>query len=126
MVPMGYLWARGKPIHEKNLKWKVSCQTPFKNNTCTEMNSSRTTKRFSLLGFFCFFLSLYGSVTNEEGRINDEMCRNIPCSSMFPVVFIFLQSFCLFPEIAKGHIPQEGERSCTGYGTEKFKETGIY
>ncbi len=27
---MEYLWAWGTLIHEKNLKLKISCQTPFK------------------------------------------------------------------------------------------------
>jgi hypothetical protein len=27
---MGYSVVRGKPIYEKNLKLKISCQTPFK------------------------------------------------------------------------------------------------
>jgi hypothetical protein len=26
---MGYLGARGKMIHEKNLNWEISCKTPF-------------------------------------------------------------------------------------------------
>ncbi len=30
MAPMEYLWAWGTLIHEKNLKSKISCQTPFK------------------------------------------------------------------------------------------------
>jgi hypothetical protein len=30
MAPMGYSWAREKLIHLKNLKTKISCQTPFK------------------------------------------------------------------------------------------------
>ncbi len=30
MVLMGYLGARGTLIYEKNLKSKISCQTPFK------------------------------------------------------------------------------------------------
>jgi hypothetical protein len=31
MAPMEYLGAWGTLIHEKNLKSKISCQTPFKN-----------------------------------------------------------------------------------------------
>jgi hypothetical protein len=31
MAPMEYLWAWGTLIHEKNLKSKISCQTPFKS-----------------------------------------------------------------------------------------------
>jgi hypothetical protein len=30
MAPMEYLGAWGTLIHEKNLKSKISCQTPFK------------------------------------------------------------------------------------------------
>ncbi len=30
MVLIGYSGVRGKLIHEKNLKLKISCQTPFK------------------------------------------------------------------------------------------------
>jgi hypothetical protein len=30
---MEYLGAWGTLIHEKNLKWKISCQTPFKYNS---------------------------------------------------------------------------------------------
>ncbi len=30
MAPREYSGVRGKPIHEKNLKSKISCQTPFK------------------------------------------------------------------------------------------------
>ncbi len=30
MVLMGYSGIRGKLIYEKNLKLKISCQTPFK------------------------------------------------------------------------------------------------
>jgi hypothetical protein len=30
MAPMEYLEAWGTLIHEKNLKSKISCQTPFK------------------------------------------------------------------------------------------------
>jgi hypothetical protein len=29
MVLMGYSGARGTLIYEKNLMWKISCQTPF-------------------------------------------------------------------------------------------------
>ncbi len=32
--PMEYLGARGAMIHEKNLKSKISCQTPFNNCPC--------------------------------------------------------------------------------------------
>jgi hypothetical protein len=32
MAPIGYLGARGKLIRGKNLKSKISCQTPFKGN----------------------------------------------------------------------------------------------
>ncbi len=31
MVLMGYSGVRGKLIYEKNLKLKISCQTPFKD-----------------------------------------------------------------------------------------------
>ncbi len=30
MAPLEYSGAREKPIHEKNLESKISCQTPFK------------------------------------------------------------------------------------------------
>ncbi len=33
---MRYSEARGTPIYEKNLKSKISCQTPFKDTTETE------------------------------------------------------------------------------------------
>jgi hypothetical protein len=34
MVLLGYSEARGTLIYEKNLKPKISCQTPFKSKTC--------------------------------------------------------------------------------------------
>jgi hypothetical protein len=34
MIPMRYSEARGTLIYEKNLKSKISCQTPFKDVIC--------------------------------------------------------------------------------------------
>ena len=47
---MGYSGARGKLIHEKNLKSKILCQTPFKRHThfpvtaCETLNSTNVVK----------------------------------------------------------------------------------
>jgi hypothetical protein len=43
MTPMVYSGAREKPIHEKkNLKSKISCQTPFNNNNNVKSTRYRT------------------------------------------------------------------------------------
>ena len=48
MVLMGYSGARGTLIYEKNLKSKISCQTPFKRFTNTGSGGPLRQKRFVL------------------------------------------------------------------------------
>jgi hypothetical protein len=44
MAPMEYLWAWGTLIHEKNLSSKISCQTPFKQETPAGQGTTSTAK----------------------------------------------------------------------------------
>jgi hypothetical protein len=43
---MGYSGVRGKLIYEKNLKLKISCQTPFKHSSIKDL---RTLGKWTLL-----------------------------------------------------------------------------
>ncbi len=60
MVLMGYSGSRGTLIYEKNLKSKISCQTPFKNES--EENHGRCTA----LPRAEFFLSNPRRIHSEE------------------------------------------------------------
>jgi hypothetical protein len=46
MATAGYSWARGKLIHEKNLKSKISCQTPFMDKEKERGRVKKRKKRF--------------------------------------------------------------------------------
>jgi hypothetical protein len=54
MAPMEYLGAWGTLIHEKNLKSKISCQTPFKGEIfcyrTVRYQLQLTTRKFKNLG----------------------------------------------------------------------------
>jgi hypothetical protein len=56
MFPMVYSGARGKLIHEKNLKLKISCQTPFKKNSIIADLRTRTGVVF--LSFLLFVTAI--------------------------------------------------------------------
>jgi hypothetical protein len=56
MALMGYVGARGKLIHEKSLKSKISCQTPFQLYKYSR--SKKTLKRpiYSKWGHYATYL----------------------------------------------------------------------
>jgi hypothetical protein len=49
MAPMEYLGAWGTLIHEKNLKSKISCQTPFKGTVSSD-RFKKFRQKFTELG----------------------------------------------------------------------------
>ncbi len=49
IAPMGYSRARGKQIHEKNLKTKISCQIPFKFSHVHIYSHNRLVQFLSIL-----------------------------------------------------------------------------
>jgi hypothetical protein len=52
MAPMKYLWAWGTLIHEKNLKSKISCQTPFKDNEMPCISVSKLSQKQKVVSKF--------------------------------------------------------------------------
>jgi hypothetical protein len=92
MALMGYSGARGTLIYEKNLKAKISCQTPFKINV----------EKSRILSWIRIRDPL-GKGTDPGIRIRTKMSRN-PNTAFWKVFFLHLllqidvrQSvFCIF------------------------------
>ncbi len=55
MIPLRYSEARGKLIYEKNLKSKISCQTPFKLFTQFYQNLFSAVRGLKLLSEACLY-----------------------------------------------------------------------
>jgi hypothetical protein len=66
---MEYLGAWGTLIHEKNLKSKISCQTPFKRDNASRFSTSgflQYMDQFSPLGPFEFFSKICGDIRSSR------------------------------------------------------------
>ncbi len=88
MAPMEYLGAWGTLIHEKNLKSKISCQTPFKQ-------CNRVFKEFVHLSNYCITQMITSSQSKkkkyfETYKISNLACNKTPFFKLLKYIVIFL------------------------------------